>query len=58
MFFGFTFLRSRKLETILHGGMFGIALLLGMAPTLVANAINAGSPLATPTDPVMRIRRI
>ena len=52
MFFGFALLRSRKLETFLHGGMFGMALLLGMAPTLVANAINAGSPLATTYGPV------
>jgi hypothetical protein len=47
LFFGFAFLRSRKLETVLHGGLFGMACLVGMAPTLLANAINAGSPLAT-----------
>ena len=38
---------SRKMETILQGAVFGVALLAGMAPTLLANAINAGSPLST-----------
>ena len=35
------------METILQGAVFGVSLLAGMAPTLLANAINAGSPLAT-----------
>jgi len=47
LFFGFVFLRSRKLEAFLQGGLFGLACLLGIAPTLIANAINAGSPFAT-----------
>jgi hypothetical protein len=42
-----TFLTSRKRVAFEEGLSFGIALLLGMAPTLLANAINAGSPLAT-----------
>jgi hypothetical protein len=55
LFFGFVFLRSRKLEAFLQGGLFGVAYLVGIAPTLIANAINAGSPFATtyggdPTD--------
>jgi hypothetical protein len=47
LFFGFAFLRSRKLETFLQGGLFGLSYLAGVAPTLIANAINAGSPFAT-----------
>lgn len=41
------FVLARSRETFLRGLAFGAALLIGMAPTLVANAINAGSPLAT-----------
>jgi hypothetical protein len=41
------FLLSRKMETVLQGAVFGVAFLVGMAPTLLANAINAGSPLST-----------
>lgn len=47
LFFGIAFLRSRKLEAFLQGGSFGVAYLAGIAPTLIANAINAGSPLTT-----------
>ncbi len=47
LFFGFAFLRSRKLEAFLQGGLFGVAYLVGITPTLIANAINAGSPFAT-----------
>jgi hypothetical protein len=47
LFFLFAFLKSRKIETILHCGLFGAAVLAGTAPTLLANAINAGSPFAT-----------
>ena len=46
-FFFVAFLLSRKMETALQGILFGVAFLAGMAPTLVANAINAGSPLRT-----------
>lgn len=35
------------LEAFLQGGLFGVAYLVGIAPTLIANAINAGSPFAT-----------
>jgi hypothetical protein len=47
IFFGVSFLRSKRLEAIVQGIGFGVAFVIGMAPTLVANAINAGSPLAT-----------
>jgi hypothetical protein len=38
---------SRKLSVVLQGALFSIAFLIGLAPTLVSNSINAGSPLAT-----------
>ena len=41
------FLSARTMRTFMQGIGFGAAYLVGMAPTLVANAINAGSPLAT-----------
>ena len=47
VFFLVSFLGSRKIETVLLGALFGAAFLVGMAPTLLANAINAGSPFAT-----------
>jgi hypothetical protein len=47
LFFAVSFLWSRKLELALQGALFGAALLAGMAPTLLANAINAGSPFST-----------
>jgi hypothetical protein len=47
LYFAGAFLLTRTRATFLQGAVFGIALLVGMAPTLVANAINAGSPFAT-----------
>ena len=41
------FLLARSKETFLQGLSFGIAFLIGIAPTLIANAINAGSPFST-----------
>jgi len=41
------FLSARTMRTFMQGIGFAAAYLVGMAPTLVANAINAGSPLAT-----------
>lgn len=41
------FLIARNRQTFAEGFAFGIALLVGLAPTLVAHAINAGSPFAT-----------
>jgi hypothetical protein len=47
LFFFGSLLLQRRIETLLEGGLFGVAFLAGMAPTLAANAINAGSPFAT-----------
>jgi len=47
LFFFVSFLINRKIETVLQGLLFGVAFLAGMAPTLLANAINAGSPFTT-----------
>lgn len=47
LYFLFAFLRSRNRESFLDGVLFGIAFLVGIAPTVVANTINAGSPFAT-----------
>ena len=41
------FLLARSKETFLQGASFGIAFLIGIAPTLIANAVNAGSPFST-----------
>jgi hypothetical protein len=42
-----SFTRMRNKQTLLQGALFALAFLIGMAPTLLANAINAGSPFAT-----------
>jgi hypothetical protein len=47
LFFGILFVWSRKLATFVQGLGFGVGVLIGMTPTLIAQAINAGSPLAT-----------
>jgi hypothetical protein len=47
LFFLVCFVRARTKETLLQGVLFALAFLAGMAPTLLANAINAGSPFAT-----------
>ena len=47
VFFLGAFLIARNRETFLQGFVFGAAFLIGMVPTLAANAINAGSPFAT-----------
>ena len=50
LFFAGSFLLSRrgeKGEIVLQALAFGAACLLAMTPTLLANAINAGSPFAT-----------
>ena len=41
------FLLARSKATFPQGASFGIAFLIGIAPTLIANAINAGSPFST-----------
>jgi len=47
LFLAGTFLLARNRQRFLQGAAFGVAFLIGMAPTLIANAINAGSPFAT-----------
>jgi hypothetical protein len=47
LFFFAGFVRMRNKQTLLQGAAFALALLIGTAPTLWANAINAGSPFAT-----------
>jgi hypothetical protein len=47
LFFLISFLRSPRIEVFLQGALFGAAFLIGMTPTLLANVINAGSPLST-----------
>jgi len=47
LYFLAAFLRQRSRQSFMQGLGFGVALLLGMVPTLGANAINAGSPFAT-----------
>ncbi len=47
LFFLVAFLSNRKFEIVARGLCFGVAFLVGMAPTFIANAINAGSPFAT-----------
>jgi len=47
VFFFVSFLISRKIELVIQGALFAGAFLAGMAPTLLANAINAGSVFST-----------
>src|ERR1700738_1692216 len=47
LFFSASFLLSRNRETLLQGMLFAVAFLIGIVPTLLANAINAGSPFST-----------
>ena len=47
VFFLVSLLSSRRIENVLQGMVFAAALLAGMLPTLIANAINAGSPFST-----------
>lgn len=42
-----TFVLRRDVRSFATGCLFGAGLLLGMLPTLAANAINAGSPFST-----------
>ena len=47
LYLAVAFLHARTKETFLQGLSFGVAFLIGMAPTLIANAVNAGSPFST-----------
>jgi len=51
LFLGVSFLRSRTAATFVRGLVFGVAFSFGMVPTLIANAINAGSPFRTTYSP-------
>jgi hypothetical protein len=42
-----SFLIARNRQTFAQGFWFGLSFLVGIAPTLIANAINAGSPFST-----------
>jgi len=47
VYFFVSFVLSPTRATLLQGLSFGAAFLAGLAPTLLANAINAGSPFST-----------
>lgn len=47
IFFLGAFLLARSRQAFIEGLAFGVAFLIGIAPTLAANWINAGSPFAT-----------
>jgi hypothetical protein len=47
LFFGAAPIIFKKASLAAQGGLFSLMFLLGMTPTLLANAINAGSPFAT-----------
>jgi hypothetical protein len=47
VYFLVALLSSRKTQVLRQGTAFTIAYVLGMAPTLLANAINAGNPFVT-----------
>jgi hypothetical protein len=51
LYFAGAFLLARNRDNFLQGATFGVACLFGMAPTLLANAINAGSPFVTTYGP-------
>lgn len=46
-YFLMTFAIARNVKNLLQGALFGAGLIVGMLPTLIANTINAGGPLAT-----------
>jgi hypothetical protein len=47
VYFFVAFLKSQSFDRLIQGALFGLTLIFGMLPTLIANAINAGSPFAT-----------
>ena len=51
LFFLAAFIGSRRLEAFLQGALFGAGFLVGIAPTLWANAVNAGSAFSTTYGP-------
>jgi hypothetical protein len=51
IYFLAAFAVSRRLDAFVQGAGFGAAFLVGIGPTLWANAVNAGSPLSTTYGP-------
>jgi len=47
IFLLFAFLKSRRAQQFRYGVLFGIALVAGMAPTMISYAVNTGSPLTS-----------
>lgn len=45
--FAFLFLRAPGIRSMIAGALFTSAMIAGMSPTLIANAINTGHPLVT-----------
>lgn len=46
-YFLFVFATARNIKSFIQGALFGVTLIVGMSPTLIANTVNAGSPFAT-----------
>jgi hypothetical protein len=51
LYFLMAWLGKRSLQTFRQGLAFGLALVVGMVPTLISNTINAGSPFSTTYGP-------
>lgn len=47
LFFAVSFLACRTRQIVLQGMLFACSFVVGMVPTLIANAVNAGNPFAT-----------
>lgn len=47
VYFLIAFARALNMKSLLQGALFGAAVVIGVLPTLIANAINAGGPFAT-----------
>jgi len=47
IFLLFAFLKSRRAQQFRYGVLFGIALVAGMAPTMISYTVNTGSPLTS-----------
>ncbi|MDF3812387.1 MULTISPECIES: hypothetical protein [Rhodopseudomonas] len=46
-FFAIQFLAQRKWREFAEGAIFAVSFVIGLIPTLIANAVNAGSPFTT-----------
>jgi 4-amino-4-deoxy-L-arabinose transferase-like glycosyltransferase len=47
IYFLAAFIAQRSVNALVRGALFGVAGLVGLTPTLIANALNAGSPIAS-----------